>query len=72
MQARQLWALLDQADPELVYDLDRTEDATPERMDTQAHHRLEATFYRQAPLTAAAMNALMDAESVLRQAEDGA
>ncbi|MGI5290643.1 hypothetical protein ACQEVF_45990 [Nonomuraea polychroma] len=39
-------------------------------MDVQAHHRLEAAPYVQAPLTAAAMNALADAEFILRNAED--
>jgi len=70
VQAHQLWLLLGEADPELVYDLDGVENATHERMDVQAHHRLEAALYTQAPLTAAAMNALADAELILRNAED--
>jgi hypothetical protein len=45
VQAHQLWLLLGEADPELVYDLDGAEDAT-------------------------AMNALLDAEFILRNAED--
>ncbi|MFI7135782.1 hypothetical protein ACIBQ1_59765 [Nonomuraea sp. NPDC050153] len=70
VQACRLWLLLGEADPELVCDLDGAEDATHERMDVQAHHRLEAALYAQAPLTAAAMNALADAEFILRDAED--
>ncbi|RVX41086.1 hypothetical protein EDD27_3549 [Nonomuraea polychroma] len=35
-----------------------------------AHHRLEAALYAQAPLTVAAMNALADAEFILRNAEN--
>ncbi|MFF3442311.1 hypothetical protein [Streptosporangium sp. NPDC002721] len=52
------------ADPELVHDLDGAGNATRRRMDVQAHHRLEAAPYAQAPLTAAAMNAPADAEFI--------
>ncbi|TDD16607.1 hypothetical protein [Nonomuraea diastatica] len=70
VQALQLWLLLGAADPELVYGLDGAEDATHERMDVHVHHRLKAALYAQAPLTAAAMNALADAEFILRNVGD--
>ncbi|WP_327581697.1 hypothetical protein OHA25_37785 [Nonomuraea sp. NBC_00507] len=69
VQAHQFWLLLGEADPELVYDLNGAEDATHERMDVQAHHRLEPALHVQAPLTAA-MNALMDAEFLFCNAQD--
>jgi hypothetical protein len=71
VEAFQLWDFLNAADPEEVYDLDEAEETTHERMDVRAHHRLEAAFYRQAPLAAAVTTALMDAEVAFWTAPDG-
>ncbi|WP_336216104.1 hypothetical protein [Nonomuraea sp. LPB2021202275-12-8] len=71
MQGHELWVLLRVADPGVLYDLAAAHDAVCERVDVQAYQRLETELYRQAPLTAAAMNAVMEAELVIRAAQDG-
>ncbi|MDX3101490.1 hypothetical protein ACIBO5_56235 [Nonomuraea angiospora] len=71
MQGHQLWAFLRVADPEVVYDLVSANDAAFERIDVQAHQRLEAELCRQAPLTAAAMNVVMEAELIVHAAQNG-